>query len=68
MQMVRFLVDAIFQGDYPVGQDVHMLIALFILLRNLLVDVAYVSLNLHVRYQSVVGLMERGAMARKGCL
>ena len=68
MQMVRFLVDAIFQRDYPVGQDVHMLIALFILLGNLLVDVAYVSLNLHVRYQSVVGLMERGATARKGCL
>jgi ABC-type dipeptide/oligopeptide/nickel transport system permease component len=68
MQMVRFLVDAIFQRDYPVGQDVHMLIALFILLGNLLVDVAYVPLNLHVRYQFVVGLMERGAMARKGCL
>jgi ABC-type dipeptide/oligopeptide/nickel transport system permease component len=68
MQMVRFLVDAIFQRDYPVGQDMHMLIALFILLGNLLVDVAYVPLNLHVRYQSVVGLMERGAMARKGCL
>jgi len=45
-----------------------MLIALFILLGNMLADVAYVSLNLHVRYQSVVGLMEPVAMAGKGCL
>jgi ABC-type dipeptide/oligopeptide/nickel transport system permease component len=66
MPMVRFLVDAIFQRDYPVGQDVHMLIALVILLGHLLVNVAYVPLNLHVRYQSVVGLMARGAITRKG--
>jgi len=68
MKMARFLVDAISQRDYSVVQDVHILIALCILLGNLLVDVAYVSLNLHVRYQSVVGLMARGAIARKGCL
>ena len=43
-----------------------MLIAWFMLLGNLLVDVAYVFLNLHVRYQSVVGLMAGGAIARKG--
>jgi ABC-type dipeptide/oligopeptide/nickel transport system permease component len=64
--MVRFLVDAIFQRDYPVMQDMHMLMALFILLGSLRVDVVYVSLNLHVRYQSVVGLIARGAIARKG--
>jgi len=68
MQMVRFLVDAIFQRDYSVVQDAHMLIALVMLLGNLLVDVAYVFSNLHVRYQSVVGLIARGAMARKGRL
>ena len=66
--MVRFLVDAIFQRDYPVGQDVHSLIALFLLLGHLLVDVAYVSLQLHVRYQSMVGLIACGAVVRKGCL
>jgi hypothetical protein len=66
MKMVRFLVDAIFQRVYPVVQDVHMLIALVMLLGNLLVDVAYASLNLHGRYQSVGGLIVRGAMARKG--
>jgi ABC-type dipeptide/oligopeptide/nickel transport system permease component len=68
MKMVRFLIDAIFQRDYPVVQDVYMLSTLSMLLGHLLVDVAYVSLNLHVRYQSVVGLMARGAIARKGCL
>ena len=65
MKMVRFLVDAMFQRDYPVAQDVHMLIAWFMLLGHLLVDVACVSLNLHVGYQSVVGLIARGAIARK---
>jgi hypothetical protein len=45
-----------------------MLIALVILLGNLLVDVVYVSLPLYGRYQSVVGLIARGAMARKSCL
>jgi hypothetical protein len=68
IEMVRFLVDAIFQRDYPVGQDVHSLIALFLLLGHLLVDVAYVSLQLHVRYQSMVGLIACGAVVRKGCL
>jgi hypothetical protein len=53
MKMVRFLVDAILQRDYPVAQDVHSLITLFMLLGNLLVDVTYVSLNLYLRYQSV---------------
>ena len=66
MQMVRFLIDALFQHNYPVVQDGYILIALVMLLGNLLVDVAYVSLNLHGRYRSVVGLIVRGAMARKG--
>jgi ABC-type dipeptide/oligopeptide/nickel transport system permease component len=68
MKMIRFLVDAIFQRDYPVVQDVRMLIALFFLLGHLFVDVAFVSLNLRVRYRSAVGLIACGAMARKGCL
>ena len=54
MKRVRFLVDAIFQRDYPVVQDVHSLIALFFLLGNLLVYVIYVSLDPRIRYQSVV--------------
>jgi hypothetical protein len=65
IQMVCFLVDAIFQRDYPVVQDAHMLIAWCIPLQNLLVDIADVSLNLHARYQSIVGIMARGAIARK---
>ena len=68
MKMLRFLVDAIFQRDYPVGQGVRILIALFMLLGDLLVDVVSVSLNLRVRYRSAVGLIACGAMARKGCL
>ena len=67
-EMVRFLVDAIFQRDYPVVQDIYVLIALVILLGHLLVDVAYVSLQLHVRYQSSVGLIACGAVVKKGCL
>jgi hypothetical protein len=49
-------------------QDIHVLIALVIRLGHLLVDVAYVSLHLHVRYQSTVGLIACGAAVRKGCL
>jgi len=41
---------------------------LVILLGHLLVDVAYVSLNLHVWCQSIVGLIACGAVVRKGCL
>src|SRR5256885_15303652 len=55
-------------STYPVVQDVHMLIALVILLGHLLVDVAYVSLQLHVRHQSIVGLIACGAVVMKGCL
>jgi ABC-type dipeptide/oligopeptide/nickel transport system permease component len=66
--MVRFLVDAIFQPVYPVVQDVHMPIAWCILLGSLLVDVIHIFLHLYMRYQSVVGLMARGAITRKGFL
>ena len=66
--MVRFLVDAIFQRDYPVVQHIHMLIAWCILLGNLLVTVVYISLKRHVRYQSVVGIIAPAAIARKDCL
>jgi ABC-type dipeptide/oligopeptide/nickel transport system permease component len=30
VKMLGFLVDAVFQRDYPVVQDAHMLIALFL--------------------------------------
>jgi ABC-type dipeptide/oligopeptide/nickel transport system permease component len=66
--MVRFLVDALFQRDYPEVQLRHMLIAWCILLGNLLVAVVYVSLKRHVRYQSVADIIARAAIARKGFL
>jgi ABC-type dipeptide/oligopeptide/nickel transport system permease component len=66
--MVRFLVDALFQRDYPVVQHIHMLIAWCMLLGNLLVTVVYVSLKRHVRYQSVVGIIAPAVIARKGFL
>ena len=68
MKMVRFLVDALFQRDYPGVQHRHMLIAWCMLLGNILVPIVYVSLKRHVRYQSVVDIITRAAIARKGFL
>jgi peptide/nickel transport system permease protein len=49
--MGRFLVDAIYQRDYPVVQGVNLLIATIIVLVNLLVDVTYACLDPRIRYQ-----------------
>jgi peptide/nickel transport system permease protein len=49
--MGRFLVDAIYQRDYPVVQGVNLLIASIIVLVNLLVDVTYAYLDPRIRYQ-----------------
>jgi peptide/nickel transport system permease protein len=49
--MGRFLVDAIYQRDYPVVQGVNLLIASIIVFVNLLVDVTYAYLDPRIRYQ-----------------
>lgn len=49
--MGRFLVDAIYQRDYPVVQGVNLLIASIIVGTNLLVDVTYAYLDPRIRYQ-----------------
>jgi peptide/nickel transport system permease protein len=49
--MGRFLVDAIYQRDYPVVQGVNLLIASIIICVNLLVDMTYAYLDPRIRYQ-----------------
>jgi peptide/nickel transport system permease protein len=49
--MGRFLVDAIYQRDYPVVQGVNLLIASTIVCVNLLVDITYAYLDPRIRYQ-----------------
>ena len=49
--MGRFLIDAIFQRDYPVVQGVILLIASIIVFVNLLVDMTYGYLDPRIRYQ-----------------
>jgi len=66
--MVRFLVDAIFQRDYAVVRHRHMLMAWCLLLGNLLMTVVSISLKRHVRYESVAGSIARAAIARKDFL
>jgi peptide/nickel transport system permease protein len=49
--MGRFLVDAIYQRDYPVVQGVNLLIASIVVCINLLVDMTYAYLDPRIRYQ-----------------
>jgi peptide/nickel transport system permease protein len=49
--MGRFLVDALFQRDYPAVQGVILLSASIIVLMNLLVDMTYAYLDPRIRYQ-----------------
>jgi peptide/nickel transport system permease protein len=49
--MGRFLIDAIYQRDYPVVQGVNLLLAAIIVCVNLLVDVTYAYLDPRIRYQ-----------------
>jgi hypothetical protein len=65
MKMVRFLVDAIFQRDYPVVHARHLLLAWCMLLRDLLVAVIYGSVHRDIRYPSVVGLIARALLQGK---
>ncbi|MBI3326866.1 MAG: ABC transporter permease, partial [Nitrospinae bacterium] len=49
--MGRFLLDAIYQRDYPVVQGVNLLIASIIVFVNLLIDMTYAYLDPRIRYQ-----------------
>jgi peptide/nickel transport system permease protein len=49
--MGRFLVDALFQRDYPAVQGVILLSASIIVCMNLLVDMTYAYLDPRIRYQ-----------------
>ena len=49
--MGRFLLDAIFQRDYPVVQGVILLTSLITVVVNLLVDLTYARLDPRIRYQ-----------------
>src|SRR5919109_2079557 len=49
--MGRFLIDAIYQRDYPVVQGVNLLLATIIISVNLLVDMTYGYLDPRIRYQ-----------------
>jgi peptide/nickel transport system permease protein len=50
--VARFLVDAILWRDYPIVQNLVMLIAIVVILANLLVDMLYGVLDPRVRYGS----------------
>jgi peptide/nickel transport system permease protein len=49
--MGRFLIDAIYQRDYPVVQGVNLLLATIIIFVNLLVDMTYAYLDPRIRYK-----------------
>jgi len=49
--MGRFLVDAIYQRDYPVVQGVNLLLASIVVFVNLIVDITYAYLDPRIRYQ-----------------
>ncbi len=46
----RYFVDALFQRDYPIISAVNLVVAAFIMLCNLAVDVAYAYLDPRVHY------------------
>ena len=48
--MGQFLVEAIFQRDYPVIQGINLLIVVMIIATNLAVDLAYAVLDPRIRY------------------
>jgi peptide/nickel transport system permease protein len=50
--VARFLVDAILWRDYPIVQNLVMLIAIVVILMNLLVDMLYGVLDPRVKYGS----------------
>jgi peptide/nickel transport system permease protein len=50
--VARFLVEAIRWRDYPIVQNLVMLIAVVTVVVNFLVDMAYVVLDPRIKYES----------------
>ena len=48
--MGRLLVDSIYSRDYPIVQAITLMISVFVILSNLLVDVVYGYLDPRIRY------------------
>ena len=46
----RYLVDAIFQRDYPVVQTLVVFMAIVVVVLNLVVDILYSTLDPRIRY------------------
>jgi peptide/nickel transport system permease protein len=49
--VARFLVEAITWRDYPIVQNLVMLIAVVVVLTNFIVDMAYVALDPRIKYE-----------------
>src|SRR5262249_44060206 len=67
--LARFLVQAILWRDYPIVQNLVMLIAIAVILSNLLVDMLYGVLDPRVRYASspTQGHQIRAGLSRRRC-
>ena len=50
--VARFLVEAIRWRDYPIVQNLVMLIAVVVVVVNFLIDMAYVALDPRIKYES----------------
>jgi peptide/nickel transport system permease protein len=49
--VARFLVEAIRWRDYPIVQNLVMLIAVVVVVVNFIVDMAYVALDPRIKYE-----------------
>jgi peptide/nickel transport system permease protein len=49
--VARFLVEAILWRDYPIVQNLVMLIAVVVVVMNFIVDMAYVALDPRIKYE-----------------
>jgi peptide/nickel transport system permease protein len=50
--VARFLVEAIRWRDYPIVQNLVMLIAVVVVVVNFVVDLTYVALDPRIKYES----------------
>ena len=50
--VARFLVEAILWRDYPIVQNLVMLIAVVVVVVNFVVDLTYVALDPRIKYES----------------
>jgi peptide/nickel transport system permease protein len=48
--VARFLVESIQWRDYPIVQNLVMMIALIVVIANFLVDMAYMALDPRIKY------------------